>query len=316
MEGEGQRARTVLEQQIRARRMTFEEFVEYAERFARDNRQPGTLSLRHLHRLASGKPTGPPRPATRRLLEAIFGMPWGQLLAPPSTSGHDGGPGESLQLSIQLRSARRVDHEAVRLLAAQIDVIRRLDRRFGASELLSQLRQHAAHVDGLLAHAVSPAVGRMLAGVLADAHTLAGWQSLDLGETVAAWRHYRGACDAARAAESPALLAHAQAEQAVVLADAGETATAIELTEHAREYAQKQAPPLLRAWLAASHGEPSLPTTSSPPACGRLTKPPRCSRRAYRRNRAAPTSRSTRRTSPDGVAMPSPALVTRMLSRF
>ena len=35
--------RTVLEQQIRARRMTFEEFVSYAEMFARQHGEPGTL---------------------------------------------------------------------------------------------------------------------------------------------------------------------------------------------------------------------------------------------------------------------------------
>jgi hypothetical protein len=34
--------RTVLEQKIRERRMTFEEFVAYAETFAREHREPGT----------------------------------------------------------------------------------------------------------------------------------------------------------------------------------------------------------------------------------------------------------------------------------
>jgi len=82
-------ARTVLEQMIRERQQTFEEFVEFAERSAREHGEPGTLSLRHLQRLAAGRrpdgePIGPPRPATARLLERIFGTPISVLLSAPS----------------------------------------------------------------------------------------------------------------------------------------------------------------------------------------------------------------------------------------
>jgi tetratricopeptide (TPR) repeat protein len=257
MSGENtkRRARTVLEAQIWARQMTFEEFVEYAETFAREHGLTGTLSLRHLHRLASGRPTGTPLPATRRLLEAIFEMPWTLLLANPSveTGAHE--QSEADLLSIQARSAQRIDPDLVRLLAAQLDTIRRLDRRLGGTTLIDHVRQHAAHVDELLRYTMNPDIRRSLAAVLTDAHTLAGWQSLDLGHSVAAWNHYRQACEAARAAESPVLLAHAQAEQAVVLADAGETTTATQLAAHARAAAHHTAPALLRSWLTAAHGE-------------------------------------------------------------
>jgi len=65
-----------------------EEFAEYAERFAREHDEPGTLSVRHLQRLAAGRrsagrPLGPVRPATAHLLERIFGLPVTELLAPP-----------------------------------------------------------------------------------------------------------------------------------------------------------------------------------------------------------------------------------------
>jgi hypothetical protein len=81
--------RTVLEQKIKERRLTLEEFVEFAEQFARENKEAGTLSLRHLQRLISGsrskgKPLGPLRPATARLLENIFGHSIDELLAPPA----------------------------------------------------------------------------------------------------------------------------------------------------------------------------------------------------------------------------------------
>jgi hypothetical protein len=81
--------RTMLELKIRERRQTFEEFAEFAETYARDHREPGTLSVRHLQRLAAGcrrngQPLGPLRPATARLLEAIFGLSIDELLAPPA----------------------------------------------------------------------------------------------------------------------------------------------------------------------------------------------------------------------------------------
>jgi hypothetical protein len=79
-------ARTLLEQRIRQRCMTYEEFVQHAETFARDNHEPGTLSLRHLQRLAGGQHLGALRPATARLLEHLFSEPIATLLAPPNTS--------------------------------------------------------------------------------------------------------------------------------------------------------------------------------------------------------------------------------------
>lgn len=258
-------ARTLLEVKIRERNLTLEEFAEYAETFARDNGEAGTLSVRHLQRLiapARGPAPVTPRPATRRLLEAIFAIPIAELLAPPTLTKPPGNHAAEFaefeagaaELARLVHTASRVDDETVRLFADQVDTTRRLDRRFGAATLLAALRLHAEHIESLFAHATRPDVRRALAAVLADAHTLAGWQSLDRGEIGAAWEHYRRACDAARAAESPALLAHALAEQAVVLADIGRTAESAEMSAHARETGQA-GPPLLQAWLAAAHGE-------------------------------------------------------------
>src|SRR5439155_21895087 len=82
-------ARTLLEQKIRERRQTLDEFVQFVETFRRDHNEPGTLSLRHLERLIAGhrgdgRPLGPLRPATARLLERIFGLSVAELLTPPS----------------------------------------------------------------------------------------------------------------------------------------------------------------------------------------------------------------------------------------
>ncbi|MFJ1766491.1 NUDIX hydrolase [Amycolatopsis sp. NPDC088138] len=86
LDGEQPASRTLLEQLIRERRQTFEEFAEFAEKFAREHDEPGTLSVRHLSRLVAGahpdgRPLGAVRPATARLLEHIFELSIDELLA-------------------------------------------------------------------------------------------------------------------------------------------------------------------------------------------------------------------------------------------
>ena len=74
-------ARAVLAQRIRERRLTLEEFSEQLELFARENNEVGTVSIRHVQRLAAGQCTSDQlRPATARLLERYFGSPIEELL--------------------------------------------------------------------------------------------------------------------------------------------------------------------------------------------------------------------------------------------
>lgn len=80
--------RTVLEQRIWERRLTLEEFVQEAELYAREHREPGTLGLRHLQRLVAGRrsagePLGHVKASTARLLERMLGVPVDELLSPP-----------------------------------------------------------------------------------------------------------------------------------------------------------------------------------------------------------------------------------------
>jgi 8-oxo-dGTP pyrophosphatase MutT (NUDIX family) len=98
--------RTLLEQRIRERRQTFEEFAEYAETFAREHDEPGTLSVRHLQRLVTGRQSGESlRPATARLLERIFDTSIDELLAPPQKSENEVPVDPQYQLSYALRVA-------------------------------------------------------------------------------------------------------------------------------------------------------------------------------------------------------------------
>jgi hypothetical protein len=75
--------RTVLEALIRQRDRTYEELTAEFDAVARRAGERGTMSPRHLHRLASGERTGT-TPVTRRVLQAMFGRPLDELLQPPS----------------------------------------------------------------------------------------------------------------------------------------------------------------------------------------------------------------------------------------
>ncbi|WP_026198032.1 hypothetical protein [Sciscionella marina] len=244
--------RTVLEQLIREWRMTRKEFVEYADQFAREHGESGTLGLRHLQRLLAGHgPNGAPLgallPDTARLLEHICGMSTDELLSRPQ---HDD---EGEELRDRIRSAARVDVSTVGLLHEQLDGMRRLDRQLGGvvahEDVCAKLRQ----VSDLHSHSITPGTREPLAALLAELGTLAAWQALDMGKLGEAWHHYEDAKRAAAETTDPAFRAHTAAEQAFVLLDLGQTTLAAELLGELRN--NTACPPLLRAWLAAAHGE-------------------------------------------------------------
>lgn len=251
-------ARTLLERLIRDERgETFEEFVAYAEEFARRHQLRGTLSLRHLLRLVAGRKEdgsslGPVRPATAQLLELIFGVDVAALLSPPVVERGDRG---EIELRQRLSASRQVDWQVIELLRQQLDALRRLDRQMGAVVAYDEVKAKTAQVLRLQSHSLSPGTRASLATVLAELGALAGWEALDRFAIGQAWEHHERAKLAAREADSPALLAHATAQQAFILVDLGETGAAVEQLGQARLLVKRTAPALLRAWLAAAHGE-------------------------------------------------------------
>lgn len=250
--------RTVLEQKIRERQQTLEEFVEYAEHFAREHGESGTLSLRHLQRLASGrgpggKPLGPVRAATARLLERIFDMSIGELLTEPSQPAPAEDPGAELRQRIH--TSNRIDDGVLDLLQDQLTALRRLDRQLGAVVAHEEVWAKTSQVQQLFDHSLTAGVRKRLAVLLSELRALAGWQALDLGKAKDAWQHYEQAKAAARESGSTPHEAHAEAEQAFVLLDIKETAKAVDLLTGIRERTSAKCPPRLRSWLAAAHGE-------------------------------------------------------------
>ncbi|WP_308258352.1 transcriptional regulator [Saccharothrix obliqua] len=124
----------MLEQKIRERRMTLEEFAEFAETFARERGEPGTLGLRHLHRLvagrkSSGEPLGPVRQVTARLLESIFETGIEELLSAPSAV-------EAVGLEVSAEPPGRADLE----IAAALEW---LDERAGWAAGMSRAKVRA-----------------------------------------------------------------------------------------------------------------------------------------------------------------------------
>lgn len=251
-------ARTLLEQLIRDERgETYEEFVAYAEDFARRHRLPGTLSMRHLLRLASGRKAdgsslGKPRPATARLLERILGVPIDELLSVPRKEPTD-------QVAAELRqrfnAARHVDMAVIDLLREQLDSLRRFDRQMGSLVAYGEVREKVEQVSQLHAYSLTPTVRAALAALLSELGALAGWEALDRYEIGRAWEHHESAKQAARDAPVLGVLAHAVAQQAFVLSELGEVSAAVEQLAGARTLVKRTAPRLLRAWLAAAHGE-------------------------------------------------------------
>ncbi|GGP41978.1 hypothetical protein [Saccharothrix coeruleofusca] len=115
---------------------------------------------------------------------------------------------------------------------------------------MTKIRQ----LEALFQHSLGLKTRGALAALLTELSTLAGWQALDLGRTDQAWQHYERAKAAARDAGNPLLEAHARAEQCFVLVDVGESTSTVEQLGAVRS-ALRRGTPLLRAWLAAAHGE-------------------------------------------------------------
>jgi tetratricopeptide (TPR) repeat protein len=191
-----------------------------------------------------------PSEVYRRLFREIYGRTNAELGFPDDPEEDP----EATELRTRLAVARTVDRETVDIFRRRVDHARHIDRRFGGITQLDQLRTQIDQVHQLLSYRAGPQ-RPALAGVLVEASTLAGWQALDRAALGQAWTHYERAETAAREADSPALLAHATAEQAFVLLDLDETIAAIDQLAHARTIAHDTTAPLLRAWLAAAHGE-------------------------------------------------------------
>jgi len=245
-------ARTELARLIHERRMSYEEFAEYVEKYARDHGEPGTLSVRHVQRLAvgkrdDGKPLGPVRKATARLLERIFSTDIETLLGPPK-SGSRPVP----ELARLIGNSKKVSPHLIALLKEQIAMLRRLDRELGARVAYNEVKAKERQVSELRKYSLTPSMRTELGILQAELCTLAGWQAFDLGDSIAAWNFYEKSKAAAADAGQLLHLSYAHAEQASILIDLGMCREAVDVLE---ALDRRGAPSLLRSWFSAALGE-------------------------------------------------------------
>jgi transcriptional regulator with XRE-family HTH domain len=164
-------------------------------------------------------------------------------------------PGQDSELLRQITAARSIDSAVVRVLQAETDTIRLLDRRLGAPAVAGKLEAHISHIETGLRYSLRPGNRQQLARALADASALAGWQAIDMNRLPRAWAHFERATAAAREAADPSLLAFAAGEQAYVLLDLHRPAEALAMVRAAYEETRAAIPHQVRTWLLAAQAE-------------------------------------------------------------
>ena len=238
-----------------ARGWSQERMVREIERYAREHMLdvPTTASLRvYVSEWENGKRKISARFAA--ILRPLLGLTDAELLgrkevaAPPLADGYG-------DLISRIDSARSVGLGMVKTFMDQTELLRTMDRQMGAAGLVDQMTGHLATLEDALTFAVLPETRRPVARALAAAATLAAWQALDAGAVERAWRNYELGKRAAQEADEPMYLAHAMAEQAYVLCDAGRPDTAVALVREAQRSGGTRMSPRLHAWLHAAEAE-------------------------------------------------------------
>ncbi|MFJ9961724.1 tetratricopeptide repeat protein [Streptomyces avermitilis] len=215
---------------------------------------PSTASLRvYVSEWENGRRSISARYA--KVLRALLGVTDDELtgrgeslVSSPMADGYD-------DLMGRIDAARSISLTMVNTFMDQTELLRTMDRQMGAAGLVDQMTAHLATLEEALTFAVLPETRRPVARALAGAATLAAWQALDVGAVERAWRHYELGKRAAQEAEEPMYLAHATAEQAYVLCDAGRAPMAVQLIRDAQRLGGKTMSPRLTAWLYAAEAE-------------------------------------------------------------
>ncbi|MET8949317.1 helix-turn-helix transcriptional regulator [Streptomyces sp. NPDC004533] len=268
-----------------AREWSQERLVREIERYARQHMLDvaSTASLRvYVSEWENGRRAISARYA--KILRALLGITddelsgRAELLTPTTmTDGYD-------DLMGRIDAARSISLTMVNTFMDQTELLRTMDRQMGAASLVDQMTAHLATLEDALTFAVLPETRRPVARALAGAATLAAWQALDVGAVERAWRHYELGKRAAQEAEEPMYLAHATAEQAYVLCDAGRAPMAVQLIRDAQRLGGKSMSPRLTAWLYAAEAE----------ICARAGLPDDCQRALEKAARSLPPGEEAR----------------------
>ncbi|MFF7894886.1 XRE family transcriptional regulator [Streptomyces sp. NPDC007907] len=219
-----------------------------------------------------------------KILRALLGVTDAELTGVPAESGQPVAADGYDELMGRIDAARSLSLTMVDTFMDQTELLRTMDRQMGAAGLVDAMTAHLARLEEALTFAVLPETRRPVARALAGAATLAAWQALDVGAVERAWRHYELGKRAAKEAEEPMYLAHATAEQAYVLCDAGRASMAVQLIRDAQRLGGSTMSPRLTAWLYAAEAE----------ICARAGLPEDCQRALDRAARSLPAGDAAR----------------------
>ncbi|MFF2955600.1 XRE family transcriptional regulator [Kitasatospora sp. NPDC057965] len=246
----GQRLREARKQRGWSQERLVREISRYAEQHLTDVASPASLKV-YVSEWENGRRAVSSTYAL--ILRALFGKTDDELFGAPEASAPDADGYD--ELIGRIDSARSLSLGMVDTFLNQTELLRSFDRQMGAAALVDQMRAHLDALEDALTFAVLPDARRPVATALAGAATLAAWQALDVGAVERAWRHYELGKRAAAEAEQPMYLAHAMAEQAYVLADAGRPEMAVDLVRDAQRTGGTKVSPRLAAWLFAAEAE-------------------------------------------------------------
>jgi hypothetical protein len=216
----------VLAQRIRDRRLTFEEFTEQLEVFARENNEAGMLGLRHVQRLAAGQfAPDQLRPATVRLLERFWNSPIEELLAPPAIANSFDSRMSPPAVPDTTAST------AVTMFLAMSDAFQAADRRVGGGILYptvvrylnAEVAPRLLNTDGTNSAAIFAAAGSLT--------EIAGWMAHDTGDDAKARQHFNKAFRLASAAGDDALAGNVCASLSHLAGQLGQHVDAVRIAD-------------------------------------------------------------------------------------
>lgn len=273
-----QEPRTVLESLLRAQDRTYEEIAKDFEILAQKLGERGVaISPRHLRRLASGERDGT-TPATRRVLQALFGLTIDQLLKPwtPVTVPTPSGAGATVPSDLELLTTAAIQSrdftlnrqivtnaEAVDRLEDEVREIASIFQRTPIPMTLGRLASTQDAVLSSLELRQKPANARRLYFLAAMVSGMLAYVGNGLGKPQVALEHARSGFQCAEYADHDGLRAWIRGIQAHICYWAGQPRESVRYAQSGAQFADAEtgtSVPWLfaseaRAWAALGNAE-------------------------------------------------------------
>lgn len=239
--------RTTLEALVRERAASYDAIVREFDELALTLGLDATLSARHLRRLATGERTRTTtRPATRRILENLFGLTLEELLQPWSPPPTSPSPNSQELLLMSVRRARQFSTAATGSLSTDAldqlnaDVSGIADRypRDALGHVLGDLVETQDTLLDLLDRRHGVDDNRRLAVLAGTVHGILAKAAHDMGDPAGALTHTRTGFLLADMADHDGLRAWVRALQSFVSFWAGRPHDAIRYAEQGQPFAE------------------------------------------------------------------------------